>query len=157
MKHTKYLLCIVMTFCLLLAGCSQGGSVKEFEPDALAQEITSKLQFEDQMEAIDENVIYTLYTIDKEQIDKAVVYMGSGATSEEIAVFKAKDAAYMDSLKEALQKRVANKKKDFEDYMPEQMPKLDKPVIVTKGNYAVLCISGSDSDAQKLIDDYMKA
>jgi len=38
------------------------------------------------------------------------------------------------------------------DYNPEEMPKLENPIVVAKGNYVVLCLSGDNDNAKKVID-----
>ena len=76
--------------CVSLAGC---GSAKDITVDvnALAAELRDGIAYQDELESIDSAMISMVYDVGDE-VEEAVVYMGSGATAEEIAVFACKDA-----------------------------------------------------------------
>ena len=81
----------------------------------------------------------------------AALYLGGGSTAEEIAVFEAKSESYAKTIETKLApKRIENKKKDYENYMPAEMTKLKSPVIVRKGNVVAVCIADSVSEEEIL-------
>jgi hypothetical protein len=42
------------------------------------------------------------------------------------------------------------------DYQPKEMEKLKNPVLVTAGNYVILCVSDDNAKAQKIIEEIIK-
>ena len=83
---------------------------------------------------------------------KAKVYVSSsGGTAEEIDCFEAKDADSAKAIADTLTARVESQKKVFENYVPEEMTKLNDPVLVTNGNYVYLCLSNDNDKAKEII------
>ena len=84
------------------------------------------------------------------------IYVSTGYTPEEIVVIEAVDSAAAAKIAESLKTRVEDQRAAFENYIPEEMPKLTDPPIRTQGNYAVMIISGDDAAASALIDEFFK-
>uniref|UniRef100_UPI0040294495 DUF4358 domain-containing protein n=1 Tax=Ruminococcus bicirculans (ex Wegman et al. 2014) TaxID=1160721 RepID=UPI0040294495 len=78
---------------------------------------------------------------------------GSAAarTAEEIACLDAHDADRAQAIADTLTARVESQKKVFENYVPEEMTKLNDPVLVTNGNYVYLCLSNDNDKAKEII------
>ena len=70
---------------ILLAGC--GSTQKEIDAAALAKSLVSDITYDDQLEQINDEDIS--YSIDVPKGVDAIMYMGSGSTAEEVAVFTA--------------------------------------------------------------------
>lgn len=138
----------------VLGGC-QTAKI-DLDEDALVQDLKSKVAFEDMLEEIDEDLALSLYGLTEDQVDSMEVYMGTGAKAEEIAVLQAEEGTDVSVLETAAKNRVESLKSDFEDYIPEEMPKLEDPVLVTAGDYVILCVSGDNDNAKKVIDQYTK-
>lgn len=60
------------------------------EPSVLADTLNSTLTFQDEMTSVDTAAVVRLYGIDEADMTAYKVYTSTGATAEEIAVFKAK-------------------------------------------------------------------
>lgn len=124
------------------------------DTEGLGKTLLKEISFKDNMGAIDDEVALLQYNITKDQVEDVVMYLSTGASAEEIAIFKVKD----DSIKQvqsAVEKRVEEKKISFKDYNPNELPKLENPTMYTKGNYVVLCISDEDEKSRKIIDEYL--
>lgn len=120
----------------------------EISPQSLADEILSSGDFKDQLAVIDSDMALTrLYALDANEIETAAFYTNSNATAEEIAVIEVKNAEYTEAVETAFLKRVEEQKEACENYLPDELPKLDMAVIFTSGNYVVLCVS---NDATKI-------
>lgn len=120
---------------------------------SLADELLANVTFDDELADIDIDTAKFLYQIDT-CVD-AFVYISSGATAEEIAVFAFADSQ---SAKEALpiaEKRIADQKEGFASYVPEEVQRLDNAVVAQCGNYVVVCVSEGDA-AEKIIKKYTK-
>ena len=145
----KIVVAMILVLSLCLFGCGEKNTSINMED--LAQELMEQLPFTDELAEIKENVIYHLYALDSEKIEEIKVYLSSGATAEEIAIIKSDDVS---AVEEAVKKRVESKKKDFEGYLPEELEKLEDPVIITRGNYVILCITSDSELARKIITNY---
>lgn len=148
-KQCAALLCALLL--LALAGCS--GGEKEVDAAALADELKNGLTFQDEMTAATDAIRDTLYAIDGADVAQGKLYTSSGATAEEIAVFKAKDKEAADRLYKAAEERLENQKTAFEDYVPAEMTKLNNAVLVKKGSMVVLCIADDHAAAKKIVDE----
>ena len=84
------------------------------------------------------------------------MYMGSGATAEEAAVFEAKDEETAKQMAEVANQHIQNQREAFESYIPEEIKKLDKAIVEQKGRYVAVCVTDDVENAQKVIDGYLK-
>ena len=134
---------------LFVTGC--GNEVKTFDPNDLANELIAEVNFDDELTKF-EGDISKLY--DLPEVEDYVVYVGSGATAEEIAIITLKDESDEESVREALEKRVEEQKQSFSNYVPEEVARLDKSVIQSNQKYVVLCVSDEDL-AEDIIHQYL--
>ena len=132
---------LLMGLLLILAGCGKG-EVKDVDPSVLADTLKNAITFQDDLEAVDEA-----------DFEAFKVYTGTGATAEEIAVFKAKDEQAADRLYQAMQARVESQKTAFLNYNPNEMKKLQDPLIRKKGVTVVLCVSDDTPAAEKAVKE----
>lgn len=150
MKKISILLTLIM-IVLVAAGCSSSQSVTldvQQTADKLAQEVS----FQDQLTSLDQDAALKLYDLTADDVQAVALYVGTGATAEEISVWQGKDANAAKNIQNAVNTRIENQKESFVDYNPEEMPKLENPVVVAKGNYVVLCLSGDNDNAKQIID-----
>ena len=55
---------------------------------------------------------------------------------------------------EAADTRVDNEKVSFKDYVPAEMPKLEKAVITVNGDTVILCVSSDPDKAKEVIASF---
>lgn len=145
----KLLVILLLLLSLTLFGCNQ--KKEELDQEALLKELKKELPFSDELAEIKENMVYHLYLLDSKKVDSITVWTSSGATAEEIAIIKTND---IKEAKKAIEKRIETKRNDFDGYLPKELEKLKDPVIVTKGNYVILCITSDPKKARTIIDQY---
>ena len=73
-----------LMLCFSLAGCGSTGKDITVDVNALASELKDGVTWQDTLEEIDPNVLSMMSDYDIEGVEKSVVYLGSGATAEEI-------------------------------------------------------------------------
>ncbi len=126
------------------------------EPDvkAVAQALQNGIQFEEALSELPQDEIG--YYITLADGVSGVMYISSGNTSEEIAVFLAPDkdtaAKMIANIKEYLQAQ----RSSFADYLPEEAKRIDDALVVQKGRYAVLCVSAQTDTAKQIVEDQFK-
>jgi hypothetical protein len=152
-------LALVLALAFAFAGCGGSGEApeKELDMDRLAEALVDGVAFDDQMEAASSDAFYALYAIDPSEAAVAsfVLYASTGATAEEAAVIEARDAESAPAVMEFARGRIASQKAEFENYAPEEMAKLNDPVLVLSGKYVILCLSNDNAAAEKIIGDFI--
>ena len=101
------------------------------------------------MSKVGDTLAISNYNLDTGYVLSASLFVSGGSTAEEVAVFEVKSESDTEKLVKLIKTRVENKKKDFENYMPAEMTKLNNPYIVTKGNIVVLCLADK-ADAETI-------
>ena len=150
MKKISILLTLIM-IVLVAAGCSSSQSVT-LDVQQTADKLSQEVSFQDQLTSLDQDAALKLYDLTADDVQAVALYVGTGATAEEISVWQGKDANAAKNIQNAVNTRIENQKESFVDYNPEEMPKLENPIVVAKGNYVVLCLSGANDNAKKVID-----
>jgi len=150
-KKIALLLALV---CLVsaLAGC---GGKKEMEPQAFVDELLSGAAFTDSLNRLEDDVVPILYEVETADYTSAIVYAGTAATAEEIAVFEAVDAAAADRLLTAAQKRVDEQIESYKDYGPAAAMTLENAIVKKSGNYVVVVVCTDSAAAKKIADKYI--
>ena len=148
----KQILAVLTAALMLLNLFSCGGSESPVtvDLDTLAEDLLAGGSFEDALAEIDDGTIAMLYGIDNAA--EQVVYIGSGATPEEIALFSFESQADAEAGFALAQMRIADQKEQFSDYNSWEMPKLEDAVVKQYGTYVVLCVSG-DSRAEAILTE----
>lgn len=154
----------LMTFgCVGLASCDGGKGDDNSKATNVTNEVVDVTAVADQLKN-DITYVDGLTELSPEMVEKLFglaqgtdykagkVYVGSGgATAEEIACFEANDADGATKIKETLEQRIESQKVAFENYQPQEMDKLNSPVLVVKGNNVFMCISDDNAKAQEII------
>lgn len=128
-----------------------GGSA---DIDGFVSDILSSIQFEDSLSEAADNVTARIFHLDSDSLVAGKLYIGSGSTAEEFAIFEANSPSAAAELGEKLKARIDEKKPNFETYKPEEMPKLNNAVIVVNNNLAMLCISDDPEKAKEIMSRY---
>ena len=122
----------------------------------IGDELCENVKFKDNLSMINPKLMSILYGIEPSEVQNGVIYMGGGATAEEIAIFEVKNAKEAEKIESKMNTRVENKKRDFENYIPQEMTKLNKPLILKSDKIIALCISDDNSAAEKILKKYIK-
>ncbi len=141
--------------CVSLAGCGSANNIT-VDVNALATELKDGISYQDTLETVEPAMISKLYDVGDE-VEEAVVYKGSGATAEEIAVFVCKDAnAAKKQVLPVMEQYIEDQITSFESYVPSEVAKLKDAVIRAAGRYVAVCVSDDSAAAEKIMDKYMK-
>ncbi len=138
----------------ILAGCGEKGGASAIDADATAQSVMEKGGYTEVLVKQEDSVIGASYTLlDLTQVESYAVYVsGSGATPEEVAIVTAKSDSDVESVRAAIDRRVDDLKFNFQDYHPEEMPKIESAVIVQKGRTVMLAICPESDAVRELLE-----
>ncbi len=151
MKKTILLCITVLIMVLTMPGCNK--EEKTIDVAALGDALLNNITYTDEMAAIDLETAGMIYYFGEASVTNACIYESSGATAEEIAVFECADEASADLMEKAVADRIAEQKESFENYVPEELVKLDNAILVRSGKYVILSVSADAEQARKIIDD----
>lgn len=151
------LLALVVIACIALTGCSggSGSDVANVMPADAAATLMDQLTFPEELILAENGAAENYYRLDDTISDYAIYISGSGGTANEVAVLKVADPKNLDNAKSILQKRVDDLAFQFEDYVPAEMVKIKDPVIVAKGEVAILILSDDPAAAKKAANDLL--
>lgn len=143
MKKFLFVLCAA-TLCMALAACG-GKEAAPFDPETDAKTLmdTSGV-FSGALTEIDQAAACALYGIDESTVTASAVY-GSTTSAEELAIFTFSDETAAQTAGELLGYRVEDRKDELENYLPDELPKLDKAVVEVRKNSALLVIAADYS------------
>ena len=155
MRKKAYIIIIAVILIIAIAIFILKNTNKEItiDIDKLSENIIKNVDFEDEMNITDAETVKKLYNIDNAISEK--VYLSSGATAEEVAIF---EFASRENAKEAVEKvneRIENQKSSYSGYAPKEVKRLEDAVLIQKDKYIVFCVT-EDKNAQKLISKYME-
>ncbi|MEG2199171.1 MAG: DUF4358 domain-containing protein [Anaerovorax sp.] len=147
-----------LLLCLILVMGSCGDKNKEWTSftEPLAEELMDKVAFADELAPVDMNIISTMYGVDESMLVDYKVLMSSGGTADEVAIFFAKNDKYANEIRTVVDARVEDQKAVMENYLPEEMDKLNNAIVSGVGPYVILCVTEDTETAKEIIDDYLK-
>lgn len=152
----KRIIALSLTLILLVSLCACGGKggAKEIDLEALAQELTAAGIFTDTMSRAADDLPARIYGLAEGDAVKTVLYTGTGATAEEIFLAQASGPDGVKAIQSACQTRLDNQKRSFENYVPEELVKLDDAVVVTAGDYVLMVVSADAGAARSVVESY---
>lgn len=155
MKKLFACLLATLAFTTALVGCGSAPA-KEIDLTALATTLQTELDFVDEFIRLNDETLANYYMSVDAKTEYVVFVSGSGSTAEEIALFKAADAKAVDAIKLAAEARRTDLAMGFEDYRPEQMVKINNPVLQESGQYFFMVLTDDTEAAAKLLADAVK-
>ncbi len=158
MKKIIFLL-LVCSMLGILAGCGDNKEKEEKSDNVeisvgdLAEKLSTELTFEDSLSKLDNAVALKYYGIDEASVKDCAIYISTGATAEEIAVFEANSADDADAILAACQDRKNKQVTSYSDYKPSEVDRLEHFVMSREGNYVVFCVNDDIEKAQEIINN----
>ncbi len=162
-------LALLTVFTLFLTACgssapagsgdSAGGNpAQPFTLDvaALGERLHTELEYRDQLEELEPEIVYTMLGIDAADVASQKNYVSSGATAEEIIIFQAVDTEAAVRLKDALAARCQDQQDVYASYAPEEVGYLQQAVLMDKETYVVFCVPVDGQAAEKLIKEALE-
>lgn len=127
-----------------------------YDVKAIAEMIVGEVKFKDSLAEINRRVMYSSYNLDENKMANAAGYAGGGATAEEIAVFEVKNVKDAEEVEKKALEYIEKRKNSFKSYIPEEMPKLEKPFVFRQGKLVVVCIANDYGNIETKIKKMME-
>lgn len=149
----KLIAAVLAAVMLAVSGCGTKKDI-QIDIDALASELAAGVAFEDELSLIDDGMIPMLY--DADVYADAVLYLGSGATAEEIAVFACEDETRAKGMLDEANSHIESQIISFEDYIPAEVQRLEEAIVRQAGRYVVIVVTADTDAAEKILDEHLK-
>ena len=158
MKKTIAFLLCVLTFALLLCGCSKtpANDVSLFD---LKEAMLAATSFGDMAYVSSEDkdartYLATVSDLDFDKVDAfSITYAKDGkGNADELVVIRVKDAADTPLALASLQAHLKTRQSIYATYDPTQSEKIGKGIAFSKGSYAVLIVSDDNAAVKKAFE-----
>lgn len=146
------LMAVLAAGVLLMSAC--GNDAKKIDAAALAASLATDISYDDNLEQISDDDV-SMYMDIPDGVE-SIVYMGSGSTAEEVAVFMAPDKDTAATVKDNVQTYLDDQSDSFQDYIPEESKRIGNAVLEQKNQYVILCVSGDSEGAREIIEKAFK-
>ena len=117
----------------------------EVTADGLAKKMVEATTFQDEVIAISAEIVPNYYTIPDSVKEYAVYMCPTGATVEEISVFRTSDAAAVEKM---IQTHLEARTAEYESYRPDEVKKLDGAKVVKSGDFVAVIIADDTAAAE---------
>lgn len=108
--------------------------------------------------AMDAQMVTDMYHLDPAIAEQLAIKMPMmNVSTNEIAIFKAKDDASKAAIEEGMKKRAADVQKQFETYLPDQYENAKNYKIVTNDKYMLFVISESADQIVETFNSFFEA
>jgi len=154
MKKIPFLLLALTLLVSVFAAC--GSNEPQFEPDDAALALLEEGAFADLLSPVDATIAQSLYNLGELEITACSVYCSTGATAEEIAIFRCADAETAKEVELAAKARLESQSATYASYAPEAIPEIENAVLRIRGCYVACVVSGDAALASSILDRYMK-
>lgn len=155
MRRYAALLLAVVLLAAAAAGCA--GKSVDVDVKQLATQLATDVSYGEPLTELEPEAVERAFRVDPADVAAVDAYIGSGATVDEVSVWEATDDAAAEKIEKTLQERVDQRKTDYADYKPEEVPKLDKAILTRVGKYVVLCVTDDDATAQNVINSALQS
>ena len=165
---------LTLTASTVLYGCGGSGDTKKTSTMAssaasakkssqaaavdvtkVADRLLNEIKYDDKLAEAEKESLDVIYPgLPKDKIKAMKIYVSSsGGTSEEIAAFEANDEETAKEIETKLKERVEAQKTSFKNYVPEELKRLENALVIRKGNYVYLSVSGDPDKAKSIIEE----
>ncbi len=147
----KKLILIILACSILFSLASCKKDEFSFDINEMAEKLAAEGVFEDKIEKVDSELVSYFYGV---QNVSAVMYTGSGATAEEIAVFECADEDEAIEVRDLGASRLAAQADVYSKYDAEEVARLSEAVLWQNGKYVAVVVSADSAKALSIIESF---
>lgn len=148
----KWVLAMFLLGYVVLLLWYTSGSTKPFE--TVSQSVESSLHT-DNLVKKDGQALKRYYGLNSADYSGILFYSSESAISaEEVLMIEAKSEAQVQTIRDAIEVRLADRKENFAEYAPKQAMMIEQAVILVRGKYVFVAVS---PDAQEYAAVFTKS
>lgn len=147
--------CAIFVLAVIFGLCGCENKAVTADVGTLADALNSELQFGEELEKSESEVAYSVYGIDPALCSDACLYLGSGATADEIAVFKCVDGEAVEKVKQAANSRLQYLLDGYSSYGPQEVPKIKAASVIGEGDIVLVCICENSENVGSVVKSHI--
>lgn len=140
---------------LFKKGTENTGKKEAINLPVMAEEMLNIVGDAEDMTLLPAEKTESIYGISNQLVKNQIVYISSGATAHEIALFECTDEEAAGQVKQALEDRIAYQLDSFRDYVPSEVAKLEKAKVYIKDNFVCMCIAKDVNEVEAFMKRYI--
>lgn len=153
----KKIVSFILAFFMMIIFVSCSNADLNIDVSDASQKILACFDNTQLSEIDKDKLLYYLSDIDVDSISDFKYYIeSSGGFADEVAVFRMNSSKDVQKIKDAVTKRVQQRKNDFKDYNPQELSKIESNIIITKKNYLFFVISSDSAKCSEVINQVIK-
>jgi len=162
MKHTQVKTCrfllaaFMIAYLLILSGCTQKAVVTPKPCEEVAAAIAAGQVFRELTPQDMREIVAYLQVTEDDLTDAAFWMDASAATVDMIAVLTAKDSEALKRVQEDMDWFLGDITEVYRGYVPEEIPKLENPVMETRGLQLVFVLCNDAAAAKASLEEAWK-
>lgn len=127
-----------------------GNTVSNADPVEVAAAVTETIDMTNMLEG-DNRMIKRFYGLDPSAFEACILYYPTtNMMAEELLIVKLSDMSQQDTVRAAIEARIATQKTTFEGYGVEQFEMLSSNAVVeVRGNFVLFVVNNASADALK--------
>lgn len=139
---------------LLLVGMFGGNTVSNADPETVVSAVTAQIDMTNMLEG-DNQMVKRFYGLDPSEYEAcSLYYPTTNMMAEELLVIKLKDLSQQETVRTAIENRIATQKTTFEGYGVEQFELLSTHAVVEiRGNFVLFVVSDASEAALSAFRD----
>lgn len=126
-----------------------GNTISDADPAQVASAVTQTIDMSNMLEG-DNTMIKRFYGLDPSAYEACILYYpNTNMMAEELLIVKLRDVSQQETVRLAVEKRIATQKNTFEGYGVEQFAMLsDHAVVEVRGNYVFFMVNAQSATAR---------
>ena len=147
LKISIILICVVF-----LVGCNQ--SSKEIDTSKLSKKIIDEVKFSDGMEKLNDELVKGYYKLPEES--EVISYSCCGVYADELTIIESNDKGTSKKIYDSANERISGLYDSYKDYNSKEAKKLKNSIVKQYDRYVIICVTDDISNAENIIQNYMK-
>lgn len=127
---------------------------KKIDVNKLAEKVLNNVSFDVELNKLSDSVAEGM--ISTTEGTSLQVYIGNGAYADELIIMTALNEEDAKTNQENVETHIREIRKQFNDYKPDQVKKIDNAVQIRSGCYVIVCVTSDADTAKKTIEAFMK-
>ena len=149
MKKTHLVGAVILSVCMLTA-C---GKKDEIILSELSSKLISEIDFNEQLTELNEDGAARYLYLNPGEYKEITAYVSTNAVVDEFIIIKTSSAS---TVKNKIDSHIEELKREYAEYRPDEVYKLDDAVVETYKDTVTLIISPDNSKAKQVYDNYLK-
>ena len=145
---------VVLVAVISLISMFGGNTVSTADPADVEATVMAQIDMTNMLQG-DNKMIKRFYGLDPAAFDECILYYPTtNMMAEELLIVKLSDVSQQETVRAAVEARIATQKNTFEGYGVEQFEMLSNNAVVeVRGNYVLFVVNANSAGAQKAFLD----